>query len=192
MQEQLKKADLLGLAIIAASIIGLRTSGIKPLYFYIGAGIGVALVLVSLVLKRQEIGAGLQRRSTKFGINSATSVVLIVGVLAMVNYLGAQHQKRVDMTSEKLNSLSDESSKVVDQVKQDLKIQAFYPGGEYQPAKELLSQYKNRNSKISFEFIDPDKQPQLAQQNQVTVYGDFQNPMSGENFRYGTVIFRMA
>ncbi len=192
MKEQLKKADLLGLAIIAASIIGLRTSAVKPLYFYIAAGIGAALVLVSLVLKRQEIGAGLQRRSTKFGINSATSVILIVGVLAMVNYLGAQHQKRIDMTSEKLNSLNDESAKVVDQVKEDLKIQAFYPGGEYPPAKELLSLYKNRNSKVSYQFIDPDKEPQLAQQNQVTVYGDFQNPMSGETFRYGTVIFRMG
>src|SRR5262249_36527767 len=159
--------DLLGLAIIAASIIGLRTSTVKPLYFYIAAAIGVALVLASLVAKRDEIGSGLRRRSTKFGINSATSVILIVGVLAMVNYLGAKHQKRIDMTREKLNSLNDESAKVVDQVKQDLKIQAFYPGGEYPPAKELLSLYKNRNSKISFEFVDPDKEPQLAQQNQV-------------------------
>jgi ABC-type uncharacterized transport system involved in gliding motility auxiliary subunit len=55
-----------------------------------------------------------------------------------------------------------------------------------------LSLYKNRNSKISFEFVDPDKQPQLAQQHQVTVYGDFQNPMSGENFRYGTTILQMG
>jgi ABC-type uncharacterized transport system involved in gliding motility auxiliary subunit len=127
MREQLKKADLIGLIIIVICIIGLRTSSVKPLYFYIGAGIGAALVLLSLVVKRDEIGVGLRRRSTKFGLNSATSVLLILGVLAMVNYLGAQHQKRVDMTTEKLNSLSEESARVVDQVKQDLHIQAFYP-----------------------------------------------------------------
>ncbi len=48
-------------------------------------------------MKTGEIRTGLGRRSTKFGINSATSVLLIVGVLALVNYLGAQHQKRIDM-----------------------------------------------------------------------------------------------
>ncbi len=192
MKEQLKKADLLGLAIIAASTIALRTSGVKPLYLYIGIGLGVVLVVASLVLKQQEIRAGFGRRSTKFGINSATSVILILGVLTMVNYLGAQHQKRVDMTTEKIYSLSDESSKVADQVKLDLKIRAFYPGGEYAPVKELLKLFQDHNPKISFEFVDPDKQPQLAQQSQVTVYGDFQNPMTGESFRYGTLIFQMG
>ena len=63
----------------------------------------------------------------------------------MVNYLGAQHPKRVDMTTEKIYSLSDESVKVADQAKQDVHILAFYPGGEYQPPKELLELFKNRN-----------------------------------------------
>ena len=52
----------------------------------------------------------------------------------------------------------------------------FYPGGDYPPVKELLDLYKNRNSRISYEFIDPDKQPQVAQQYQVTVYGEFSIP----------------
>ncbi len=192
MKEQLKKADLLGLIIIAASTIALRTTGVKPLYLYIAIGLGAALVVSSLAVKQQEICAGLGRRSTRFGINSATSVILIVGVLAMVNYLGAQHQKRVDMTTEKIYSLSDESSKVADQVKQNLHIKAFYPGGEYPPVKDLLNLFHNRNQKITFEWIDPDKQPEAAKQAQVTAYGEFQNPMSGESFRYGTLILQMG
>lgn len=192
MKELLKKADLPGLAIIAASTIALRTTGVNPNYLYAGIGLGAVLVVVSLVLRQQEIRTGFGRRSTKFGLNSATSVLLVLGVLAMVNYLGAQHQKRVDMTTEKIYSLSDESGKVADQVKQDLKIRAFYPGGEYGPVKELLKLFSTRNNKIAFEFVDPDKQPQLAQQLQVTVYGDFQNPMTGESFRYGTLVFQMG
>src|SRR5262249_31112027 len=34
--------------------------------------------------------------------------------------------------------------------------------------------------------------PQIAQQYQVTQYGEFQNPMSGESFRYGTLIMEMG
>ncbi len=192
MKEQLKKADLLGLVIVAAALISYSVRGVWTTYQWIAVVVGSALVIASLALKTTEIKAGLDRRSTKFGINSATSVVLIIGVLALVNYLGVQHQKRIDMTTTKVYSLSDESVKVADQVTQDLHIKAFYPGGDYAPTKDLLELYKHRNGKITYEFIDPDKQPQAAQQFQITAYGDFQNPMTGESFKYGTLIFQMG
>ena len=192
MKEQLKKADLLGLALIAAAVISYSIRSIWSVYQTIAVVLGGLLVVASLVLKATEIRTRLGRRSARFGINSAASVFLLIGILAFVNYLGAQHVKRVDTTTEKIYSLSDQSVSVAQQVKQDLKIQAFYPGGEYAPARDVLDLYKARNNKISYEFIDPDKQPQLAQQNKVTQYGDFQNPMTGESYRYGTLILTMV
>ena len=124
------------------------------------------LIVASLAVKAGEIRAGLGRRSARFGINSAVSVVFLIGILAFVNYLGAQHVKRVDMTTEKIYSLSDQSVSVAQQLKQDLKIRAFYPGGEYAPAKDVLDLFKAKNNKISYEFIDPDKQPQIVQREE--------------------------
>ena len=192
MKQQLKKADILGLAIIAAAVISYSIRSIWSTYQTIALILGAVLIVASLAVKTDEIRSGLGRRSSRFGINSAASVLFLVGILAFVNYLGAQHVKRVDTTSEKIYSLSDQSSSVAQQVKQDLKVKAFYPGGDYAPAKDLFELYKAKNNKISFEFIDPDKQPQAAQQYNVTQYGDFQNPMSGESFRYGTTILEMA
>src|SRR5215510_14293508 len=192
MKEQLKKLDVLGLAIVAAALISYSVRSIWSPYQTIAVVLGAVLIVASLAAKAGEIRAGLGRRSARFGINSAVSVVFLIGILALVNYLGAQHVKRIDMTTEKIYSLSDQSISVAQQVKQDLKIKAFYPGGDYAPAKDLFELYKAKNSKISFEFIDPDKQPQAAQQYNVTQYGDFQNPMSGESFRYGTTILEMA
>ena len=192
MKEQLKKADLLGLAIIAAAIISYSVRSIWTMYQTIAIVIGGVLVVASLVLKSAEIRASLGRRSARFGINSTASIVFLVGILAFVNYLGAQHVRRVDTTSEKIYSLSDQSLGMVQQVKQDLHIKAFYPGGDYAPARELLDLFKSRNNKFLYEFIDPDKQPQIAQQYAVTAYGDFQNPLSGESYRYGTVILEMG
>src|SRR5262249_38237122 len=145
-----------------------------------------------LVAKSGDIRTGLGRRSARFGINSAMSVLFLVGILAFVNYLGAQHVKRVDMTTEKIYSLSDQSAGGAQQLKQDVTIKTFYPGGDYAPTKDLLDLFKSKSNKISYEFIDPDKQPQIAQQYAVTQYGDFQNPMSGESFRYGTLILEMG
>src|SRR5207244_8426670 len=115
--------------------------------------VGGVLVIASVALKATEIRTSLGRRSARFGINSTASVVFLIGILAFVNYLGAQHVRRVDTTSEKIYSLSDQSLSVVQQVKQDLHFKAFYPGGDYAPARELLDLYKTRNNKISYEFI---------------------------------------
>src|SRR5262245_40071915 len=191
MRQQLKKADILGLAIIAAAVISYSVRSIWSTYQTIAVVLGGVLIIASLAIKSHEIRTGLGRRSARFGINSAASVVLLIGILAFVNYLGAQHVKRVDMTTEKIYSLSDQSAVVAQGVKQDLRIKAFYPGGEYGPAKDLFDLFKAKNNKISYEFIDPDKQPQVAQQYNVTQYGEFQNPMTGESIRYGTTILEM-
>src|SRR2546425_3019452 len=182
MKEQLKKLDILGLAIIAAAVISYSVRSVWSTYQTIALVVGGVLIVASLAVKSDEIRTGLGRRSARFGINSAASVMFLVGILAFVNYLGAQYVKRVDMTTEKIYSLSDQSTSVAQQVKQDLKIKAFYPGGDYAPVKDLLELFKARNNKISYEFIDPDKQPQVAQQYSVTQYGEFQNPVSGESF----------
>jgi ABC-type uncharacterized transport system involved in gliding motility auxiliary subunit len=191
MREQLRKADILGLVIIAATLISYSVRGWSN-YHTALIIIGAVLVVASLAVKSDDIRTGLGRRSARFGINSAASVVFFIGILAFVNYLGAQHVKRVDTTSEKIYSLSDESTKVAQQINQDLHIRAFYPGGEYAPAKDVFELFKARNNKISYEFIDPDKQPGVAQRYQVTQYGEFQNPMTGDAFRYGTVILEMG
>src|SRR5262245_61952027 len=130
MKEQLKKADVLGLVLIASALISYF---IRKTWTNYQTGVAVAgaiLLVISLVLKSNEIREGMGRRSTKFGINSAISVLLLIGVLALVNYLGQQHQKRFDLTTGHLYSLSDESVKVAGEVKSDIQIKAFYPGAE--------------------------------------------------------------
>ena len=102
----------------------------------------------------------------------------LLGILAFVNYLGAQHVKRVDTTREDLQPLRSVRESGAAGEAGSARFTAFYPGGEYAPAKELLELFKAKNNKISYEFIDPDKQPQVAQQYQVTQYGEFQNPMT--------------
>jgi ABC-type uncharacterized transport system involved in gliding motility auxiliary subunit len=193
MKEQLKKADLFGLAIIAATLIVYSTRSVWTMYQTIAAVVGGLLVVISIALKLPDIRSGLGRRSTKFGINSATSVILVLGILAFVNYLGAQHSKVVDMTTEKTFSLSDQSVQVAGQVKEDVHIRAFYPGpGEYVPDRDLLRLFTHQNSKISFEFIDPDKEKEIADQYKVTAYGELQNPMTGQSTKFGTLILEMG
>jgi ABC-type uncharacterized transport system involved in gliding motility auxiliary subunit len=121
-----------------------------------------------------------------------TSVVLLFGILALVNYIGATRDQRLDVTAEGFNSLADQSRTVADQVVEDVHIRAFFPSGDDQATRQLLGLYQNRNPRISFEFIDPDSQPQLARQYDVTVYGIMNNPLSGQNRAFGTLVLEMG
>lgn len=188
MKEQLKKADVFGLVLIASALISYFIRSSWTYYQTAVVIAGALLVVVALILKAGEIRTGLGRRSTKFGINSGISVLLFVGVLALLNYLGNQHQKKFDLTTERLHSLGDESVKVLGELKEDVKIKAFYPLPEERETRELLDLYSTQNKRVSVEFIDPDKQPQLAQQYQVTVYGRQTNPFTGQQKVFGTLI----
>ena len=188
MKEQLKKLDVFGLVLIASALIA---------YFYrknwtnyqTGVVIaGIVLIVVALIAKSSDIRTGLGRRSTKFGINSGISVLLLIGVLALVNYLGNQHQKRFDMTTERLYSLGDESVKVLNELQQDVRIKAFYLGGDEPTAREVLELYSHQSGKVKVEFIDPDRDPQAAAQYQVTSYGEVGNPLTRQQRKYGTII----
>jgi len=189
MKEQLKKADVFGLIFIASALIAYFIRN-NWTYFQTGAVIlGVALIVISLILKSGEIRTGLGRRSTKFGINSGVSVLLFVGVLALLNYLGEQHQKRFDLTTERLHSLGDESTKVLGELKQDVQVKAFFPGGNEQSVEDLLDLYAHQSSKLKVQFIDPDKTPAAAAQYQVTQYGELSNPLTRQSKKFGTIIF---
>jgi ABC-type uncharacterized transport system involved in gliding motility auxiliary subunit len=192
MKEQLKKADIYGLVFIAAALISYwrsKTWTNLQTGFVIA---GAVLVVVALVLKSREIRAGMGKRSTKFGINSGISVLLFLGVLGLVNYLGEKHQKRFDMTTEHLHSLGDESTKVAAQVKEPLRVKAFYPGADDPGVRELIDLYAHQNGKITYEFIDPDKDPQAAKQYQVENYGVMQNPLTRQKRAFGTLILDMG
>lgn len=192
MKDFLRKADLPGLVIVTVALIFYSIRSTWSVYQTIAVGVGAALVAVSLILRAGEIREGLGRRSSRFGINSGVSVLFFLGILAGVNYYGSQYPKRADFTTEKFFSLSEQSLSVADQVKEDLSVKAFYPGGDYAPVRDLLALYAARNARISYEFIDPDKQPQLAQQYNVQNYGDSANPMTGQRMVFGTLVLEMA
>ena len=192
MREQLKKADVFGLVLIASALISYFIRKSWTNYQTVVVVAGAVLVVVSLILKSGQIRAGMGRRSTKFGINSGISVLLFIGVLGLVNYLGNQHQKRFDMTTERLHSLGDESVKVLGEVKEDIRVKAFYPRGDEPAVRQLLELYSNQNGKIGIEFIDPDKDPQAANQYQVESYGIVPNPFSGQERIFGTIILDMG
>ena len=73
--------------LIASAIISYLIRKTWTNYQWIVLIAGAVLIVISLVLKSNEIRAGMGRRSTKFGINSGVSILVLIGLLGLVNYL---------------------------------------------------------------------------------------------------------
>ncbi len=192
MKDWIGKLDLAGLAVVAGGLISFSVRAVWSIYEILAIAIGAVLIVTALISKRARIQAGMRGRKVRYGANSFTSVMLLIGVLGFVNYIGFQNNQRADLTTERIHSLSDQSESVVDQLEQDIHIRAFYPGGDDRAARDWLDLYRGRSDRITYEFIDPDLQPQLAEQFDVSVYGTFNNQLTGASLNYGTLVLETA
>jgi ABC-type uncharacterized transport system involved in gliding motility auxiliary subunit len=103
----------------------------------------------------------MQRRKLFTASNTALSVVLVVALVGMVNWLSYRHYKRGDWTSSKLYSLSQKSLNVLKGVDKDVRVVVLMTPATplFSETKELLQRYEAASKKIKVEFIDPERDP---------------------------------
>ena len=104
----------------------------------------------------------LKARQTKYAAYAATYIIIFITVLVVVNILADRYNKSFDATSNKRFSLSDQTKKIVRDLKQDVNISYFDKPSGFQGARDLLDRYSNLSSKIHVKYIDLFKNPQLA------------------------------
>jgi gliding motility-associatede transport system auxiliary component len=104
----------------------------------------------------------LKSRQTRYTAYAATYIIVILAVLAAVNFLANRYDKSYDSTSNKQFSLSDQTIKVVGNLKNDIKLTYFDEASHFPQARDLLDRYTALSPKLKVEFIDPVKKPQQA------------------------------
>lgn len=109
----------------------------------------------------------LQKRSVVYGAGSAAAVLLVLGILIFVGLLAHRYSYRLDLTRDRSQSLSAISQSLLTEVKEPLTMTAFYPEGshsERQKARETLQIYQHQNRRISYHFVDPERDPLKARE----------------------------
>lgn len=114
----------------------------------------------------------LKSRQTRYGAYAATYILIVLAVLSAANWLGGRHNKSVDTTANKRFSLADQTQKVVKGLKQDVRILFFEETARFPQGRDLLDRYKNLNpGRLTIEYVDPVKKPQLAREYGIRVQG---------------------
>ncbi len=98
----------------------------------------------------------------KHGISLIIFAVALLGVLISINYIFAVKTTFFDVTRNKINSLSDETLNLLEEIDYKINIKAFYLQKNQHLISMLLNIYKKKNDLISFEMIDPLLSPDIA------------------------------
>jgi ABC-type uncharacterized transport system involved in gliding motility auxiliary subunit len=133
--------------------------------------VGGVLTLAAIIVNFRSIRESSRRRSTRLGANTTVMTVAVIAIIGFVNFLGYRHHKRIDLTTEKLYSLSDQTRKVVSDLKKDVKVILFDKDDE-QGLGEQMKDYRNLSSHFSFERIDPQKNLEAASKYKPSKMGE--------------------
>jgi len=171
----------LGVALVFAAV---AIRFLKPEYqqYYNGLAIaGLVCTLLYILSQWREIGQSFSGRQARYGSLAAASVLVVVGILAAINYLAARHNRRWDLTAARQFSLSDQTKKVLADLKEPINIRVFARTEEFQRYRDRLDEYTYQSKKVSVEYIDPEKRPGIAQQYGVTSLGTVVFDFKGRN-----------
>jgi len=113
----------------------------------------------------------LNARQTKYAAYAALYVVVILAIVSVANILANRYNKSYDSTANKRYSLSDQTAKIVKGMKQDAAITYYDRQSGFQSAKDLLDRYSTLSPRIRVEYIDVEKNPQVARAAGVTKTG---------------------
>ena len=118
----------------------------------------------------QSIKVFSARRTTRLGFNSIMSVILAFAILVIINFLAARHAPQWDLSETQHFTLTRQTYQVLRELKREVTIKVF--AHERSPLfgsfRDLFSTYTNETPKLTVEFIDPEKQPEVARAYEIS------------------------
>jgi len=113
----------------------------------------------------------IKARQTRYAGYAFLYVVVVLAAVVVVNILADRYDKSWDLTANKRYSLSEQTAKIVHELKQDATILYFDQSTRFREAKDLLDEYKNLSPRVHIQYVDPDKNPTLARADGVQNLG---------------------
>jgi ABC-type uncharacterized transport system involved in gliding motility auxiliary subunit len=167
-------AGYAGLAVLAAAVILPFVLPARAHLRWWLVAAGVLLVIASFLTRMGDYRGVVSHRSTRYGVNTAVTILLVLGVIGFVEALAARHSARLDLTENRRNSLSPQTIQLLKNLKTDISAVAFFrsdqPGKRV--AEDLLKQYaRYADGKLTWKVVDPDREPGLARRYAIESYG---------------------
>jgi len=134
--------------------------------------IGLLSLLLFFYINFSAIKLFIARRSTKYGVNMALMIGIIIVIVGVIGTMSVRYKMRLDLTENQRYSLSKQTVKILKSLPRDVEAIAFYRSDERtrQAMFDLLKEYSYYSPRFKFWFVDPDKKPVSAAKYGITSY----------------------
>lgn len=140
--------------------------------FLLIVGITTMVIWFFLQIRRGKLDEWLGGRSMEAGTNALIATVSVLVILGLINVLGVRYNTRLDLTENQQFTLAPQSQTLVSNLEQPAKVWVFDRGQNPQ-VQDLLDNYRRlNNSQFSYEVVDPQAQPGLANEFGVKDFGE--------------------
>ena len=136
-------------------------------YATYAAWAGLVSVLVYMAGQWRDVAEFYKGRGAKYGTMSIVSIVVFLAILVAVNYLGTRQNKRWDLTANQVYSLSDQTIRILKELKEPVHVTVFEQKDRQAPLKDRLTEFQYQTTKLTTEYIDPDRDPARASASKV-------------------------
>jgi ABC-type uncharacterized transport system involved in gliding motility auxiliary subunit len=156
-------AASLVMLIVAASLYLLGAPGGRLPALLFASGVGL-LVVVTLANARTVVELS-RKRSARRGANAVLMTLVFTSILVIVQAISVRHTVRHDVTRNKRFTLSEHTTILLDQLREDVTITAFFLNNSDSQlrAASLLSMFSHHSEHIQYTLVDPDHKPQIAE-----------------------------
>jgi ABC-type uncharacterized transport system involved in gliding motility auxiliary subunit len=174
----------LGLIVLVFGVIaGLITGTWSSFYVLAHVILGGMMLGLYLFTHIDTLRDTVSGRQAKYGTNAVVYTLLTIGVIVAVNYVAAQREWRVDVTESAIFSLAPQTTQLLDGLDGEVVVTGFFREGEEGVARDLLESYTAGSALFTFQIVDPDKRPELAEQYEISQYGTLHIAAAGETTR---------
>jgi ABC-type uncharacterized transport system involved in gliding motility auxiliary subunit len=165
-------AGLVGLVFLAMAGLSYGVRGAFDWPIWVLLGLAVAGLAAYLSKHAEQVKEGIFSRRARYGANALVLTLAVLAALAFVQAILTNHNVSWDLSKGQINSLADETVKVVKNLDQKITLLCFFNEQDRAGFEPTLKKIRDINpAKISFEFVNPNKSPLLAQQYSVKSFG---------------------
>src|SRR5688500_15277292 len=133
---------------------------------------GLACVVLYTLGQWREIVTYFQGRNARYGAIASVSVLAVLGILTILNYLSQERfNKRWDLTENQQYSLSEQTIKLLQNLDAPVTFRVFDQNTNLEGYRPRLAEYEYHSNRVSSEYIDMDAQPTQARAANVDTYG---------------------
>jgi ABC-type uncharacterized transport system involved in gliding motility auxiliary subunit len=173
MRDALRVAGYAGTVLLLFGLLSFAFSGRFDLWTAVHVAGGGVCVLASLAANLGGVLRTVSARGTRQRAQAVTGTAVFTALLVALNVLAARFPKTWDATESKVYTLGDKTRSILRSLDKPVQLAAFLPAGDrnHGGLDDLLSRYAALSRNLTYRFIDPEKDPQVADQFGVTRLG---------------------